>query len=1057
MFLENSEQSKASREGEPSAEVMLAEQCQVPKLTEAADLTGASKGSAELGIGVLVDYTDQTVDPSILCVEHCNMNRDEAETCTYCNGNSDSFEQDSVSDGFFESDQIADKCETSGLSQPFDECAQRRECFKPCKSSEHCANHSLASKCSPCCEHCAEHLQLFQQCKPSDQQFDCEPDKLAEDCDSFEECETSDFIPECTDLLDSLEQYESSDQQCESFDSEPDPSTEDSEQCEMTGFTPNISDSLDSLDCGTELCEDDEIQNQTECADDEDEDSYPLEEEEEQDEAESAGLSEDVISSHFDRAVHVCFDDSADVPFARDTQELAEETCQPADLPADHCEPCETDYSETSQEYEPSQQCATSEPCNSDKTSEFCAEEDGSSDCSSIETKSFKTCRDDSIPSDPYSDSSGESEKGAQEDSSDEQTQWESFEDDEEMEQSDTDLSIEDKKKTPSVDVVLEDYFDLFDRADYYSHAFAQKRHYISCFDGGDIHDRLYLEAVTSEAQSQAKNNKKKEIIEEIHEHEPEICFDAPEEACEYNYEEDASLRDDISYGSCESEKQPEDWTEGSESSLAEDDAEENQSEGHGLYAEDCEEAEEEEDVFDGEGCQFEGRVSEICDEEEAEVCPSSGRESMCAPCAEDISVEGDAYEDELSLGLDLVGHLQTADCKKQDKDEPEDDVFLACSEMEPYWALVDHEETEQMHEAGVEDYFAYQIKSVQLSVKEDLNGFIMGGRSYEQIIRRQKASGNESEDALLSLEETESQARGQRSPDESKAVRFGITEVIELSKTLADCSVAEKDTDRQTPESDDDRGVSEISRDIKPPLGVIHSVVAGLEGKDAHNKASEQSRDSEEEESDDESCEPCECEYCIPPIVQVPAKPLLPRMTSDDAGKICVVIDLDETLVHSSFKPVNNADFIIPVEIDGTVHQVYVLKRPHVDEFLKRMGEMFECVLFTASLSKYADPVSDLLDKWGAFRSRLFRESCVFHKGNYVKDLSRLGRDLNKVIIIDNSPASYIFHPNNAVPVASWFDDMSDTELLDLIPFFERLSKADDIYDFLTQQRTSS
>ncbi|KAM9483884.1 carboxy-terminal domain RNA polymerase II polypeptide A small phosphatase 1-like isoform 3-T3 [Salvelinus alpinus] len=191
--------------------------------------------------------------------------------------------------------------------------------------------------------------------------------------------------------------------------------------------------------------------------------------------------------------------------------------------------------------------------------------------------------------------------------------------------------------------------------------------------------------------------------------------------------------------------------------------------------------------------------------------------------------------------------------------------------------------------------------------------------------------------------------------------------------------------------------------------------------------------------------------------ISKVPAKPLLPQIKSKDAGKICVVIDLDETLVHSSFKPLNNADFIIPVEIDGTVHQVYVLKRPHVDEYLRRMGELFECVLFTASLSKYADPVSDLLDKWGAFQHRLFRESCVFHQGNYVKDLSRLGRDLNKVIIVDNSPASYIFHSDNAVPVASWFDDMADTELLDLIPFFERLSKVDDVYDMLKQQRTAS
>lgn len=64
----------------------------------------------------------------------------------------------------------------------------------------------------------------------------------------------------------------------------------------------------------------------------------------------------------------------------------------------------------------------------------------------------------------------------------------------------------------------------------------------------------------------------------------------------------------------------------------------------------------------------------------------------------------------------------------------------------------------------------------------------------------------------------------------------------------------------------------------------------------------------------------------------------------------------------------------------------------------------------------QYADPVADLLDKWGAFRARLFRESCVFHRGNYVKDLSRLGRDLRRVLILDNSPASYVFHPDNAV-----------------------------------------
>jgi len=180
--------------------------------------------------------------------------------------------------------------------------------------------------------------------------------------------------------------------------------------------------------------------------------------------------------------------------------------------------------------------------------------------------------------------------------------------------------------------------------------------------------------------------------------------------------------------------------------------------------------------------------------------------------------------------------------------------------------------------------------------------------------------------------------------------------------------------------------------------------------------------------------------------------KSLLPPLRNCDRGKICLIIDLDETLVHSVFRPVANADFMVPVEIDGQVHQIYVTKRPHVDEFLRRVGELYECVLFTASLSKYADPVSDLLDPNRIFHSRLFRESCTFYNGNYIKDLSRLGRDIRRVIIIDNSPLSYLFHQDNAVPVTSWFDDMHDTELLSLIPIFERLATVDDVIPALQE-----
>lgn len=57
------------------------------------------------------------------------------------------------------------------------------------------------------------------------------------------------------------------------------------------------------------------------------------------------------------------------------------------------------------------------------------------------------------------------------------------------------------------------------------------------------------------------------------------------------------------------------------------------------------------------------------------------------------------------------------------------------------------------------------------------------------------------------------------------------------------------------------------------------------------------------------------------------------------------------------------------------------------------------------------------------------------------VKDLSQVGRDLRETIIIDNSPTSYIFHPQHAVPISSWFSDAHDNELLDLIPVLEDLA----------------
>jgi len=153
------------------------------------------------------------------------------------------------------------------------------------------------------------------------------------------------------------------------------------------------------------------------------------------------------------------------------------------------------------------------------------------------------------------------------------------------------------------------------------------------------------------------------------------------------------------------------------------------------------------------------------------------------------------------------------------------------------------------------------------------------------------------------------------------------------------------------------------------------------------------------------------------------------------------LVLDLDETLVHSSFKQVP-CDFVVPVTIEDKTYKVYVAKRPHVDTFLQRCGELYEVVVFTASLAQYADPVIDLLDPYKWVDWRLFRESCTPFKGAYVKDMGRMGRDIATIMILDNSPHSYLFNRENAIPCKTWYNDHTDRELLELIPALEQLAQ---------------
>jgi len=184
------------------------------------------------------------------------------------------------------------------------------------------------------------------------------------------------------------------------------------------------------------------------------------------------------------------------------------------------------------------------------------------------------------------------------------------------------------------------------------------------------------------------------------------------------------------------------------------------------------------------------------------------------------------------------------------------------------------------------------------------------------------------------------------------------------------------------------------------------------------------------------------------PPPVEVPALPKHQRKEKT------LVLDLDETLVHSTLKLTDDADFKFQINIpESGPKTIFVKTRPYLTQFLQYASSLFEIVVFTASPTMYANRVFDLIDpERSLIDHRMFRHHCHLHKGNYVKDLSALGRDLSKVVIIDNAVEAMGFQLHNGILIEDFMGSSSDTSLLEMKTFLGMMDQARDVRNTVMQ-----
>ena len=159
-------------------------------------------------------------------------------------------------------------------------------------------------------------------------------------------------------------------------------------------------------------------------------------------------------------------------------------------------------------------------------------------------------------------------------------------------------------------------------------------------------------------------------------------------------------------------------------------------------------------------------------------------------------------------------------------------------------------------------------------------------------------------------------------------------------------------------------------------------------------------------------------------------ATPSIPYVPRRSGKKYTLILDLDETLIH--FK------------VNKNFSDEGVLKlRPGVGTFLEIIKEYYEIILFTEASEAYTELIMEAFNKNEFFEYKLYRQHTIIIGEDFVKDLQRIGRPLDSIIIVDNFAQNFRMQKNNGILIKPFYgEDQNDQALIDLIPILINIAK---------------